>query len=302
MDDTDPQPVVVAVSSDVGEAALAFAADEAARAGCGVHLVHVAPAFVHGPDSILVTSPEVQERGRRALNQSLDHARAVLRPGTTLTSEMAVGSVVESLRDATQDARMVVVQHRDLSRVRRVVSRSVTNGLGAQSRVPVVSVPSAWSPQRPPGHERRVTVGVDVPVRSEGVLRWAVAAARSRGATLHALHAWKLAGIYEDVVVARAQAEEWADRAAADVRAAMTQMGEEAAGVPLSIETCHGSPADALVEASGGSDLLVIGRHDPLVPLGSHLGPVARGVLHDARCPVLLVDPHGPATGRSASG
>ena len=125
----------------------------------------------------------------------------------------------------------------------------------------------------------RVTVGVDVPVRSEGVLRWAVAAARSRGATLHALHAWKLAGIYEDVVVARAQAEEWADRAAADVRAAMTQM----------------------VEASGGSDLLVIGRHDPLVPLGSHLGPVARGVLHDARCPVLLVDPHGPATGRGAS-
>lgn len=295
MDETNPHPIVVAVGGDVGEAALAFAAEEAVRAGCGVHLLHVAPAFVHDAESILVTSDEVQEMGRRALNQSLEHARKVLSPQTPLTSDLAVGLVVGSLCEATREARMVVVQHRDLSRARRLVSRSVTNGLGAHARVPIVSVPSTWSPRRAPGQEARVTVGVDVPVRSERVLRAAVAAARSRGATLHALHAWRLAGIYEGVVVARTQAEEWAEQASADVRAALEEIGAEAAGVPFTVETHHGSPAEALVGASGGSDLLVVGRHDPLVPMGSHLGPVARGVLHEARCPVLLVDPHDPA-------
>jgi len=36
---------------------------------------------------------------------------------------------------------------------------------------------------------------------------------------------------------------------------------------------------------------VVVGRHDPLVPSGSHLGPVARTLLRAARCPVLLVAP-----------
>ena len=37
--------------------------------------------------------------------------------------------------------------------------------------------------------------------------------------------------------------------------------------------------------------MLVVGRHDPVVPLGSHLGPVTRTVLNHAACPVLVIDP-----------
>ena len=293
MDETSPPPVVVAVGSDgAGRAALDFAVDEAVRAGCGVHLVHVAPAFVHGPDSILVTSPEVQERGRRVLDESFQVARRVVPPTTALTVDLGVGPVVESLREATLKARMVVVQHRDLSRVHRLVSRSVTNSLGAHLRVPVVAVPSTWSPGRAPGQEPRITVGVDVPVRSERVLRAAVAEAAGRGASLHALHAWRLTGMYDGGVTSQAQVQELAERAADEIRQALGAAGVDAMQVRATVETRRGSPAEALVEASGSSDLLVLGRHDPLVPLGSHLGPVARGVLHEARCPVLLVDPH----------
>jgi nucleotide-binding universal stress UspA family protein len=46
-----------------------------------------------------------------------------------------------------------------------------------------------------------------------------------------------------------------------------------------------------LVECSADAELLVIGRHDPLVPIGSHIGPVARAVLREATCPVLLATP-----------
>ena len=49
--------------------------------------------------------------------------------------------------------------------------------------------------------------------------------------------------------------------------------------------------AEVLVESSADAQLLVIGRHDPLVPIGSHIGPVARAVLREATCPVLLATP-----------
>ncbi len=295
MDETTLPPVVVAVGGDgTGEAALAFAADEAVRAGCGIHLLHVAPAFVHGSDGILVASPEVQERGRHVLNEALDVARRLVPPGTTLTSELGVGPVVEWVGEATREARMVVVEHRDLSHVHRLVSRSVTNGLGARLRVPVVAVPSTWSPSRAPGQDPQVTVGVDVPVRAEQVLRTAVAEAAGRGASLRALHAWRLVARYDGSATTQEQVRELTERAADEIRHALGPAGVEALGVRAVVETRRGSPAEVLVEASGTADLLVVGRHDPLVPLGSHLGPVARGVLREARCPVLLVDPRDP--------
>ena len=53
-----------------------------------------------------------------------------------------------------------------------------------------------------------------------------------------------------------------------------------------------GRAVEAILDAAQGADLLVIGRHDPLVPYGSHIGPVARAVLREATCPVLLASPH----------
>ena len=36
---------------------------------------------------------------------------------------------------------------------------------------------------------------------------------------------------------------------------------------------------------------MVVGRHDTVMPVGSHMGPVARAVLSASACPVLLADP-----------
>jgi hypothetical protein len=45
------------------------------------------------------------------------------------------------------------------------------------------------------------------------------------------------------------------------------------------------------VDASAASSLLVVARRDPLMPFGSHLGPVVRQVLREAECPVMVVEP-----------
>jgi nucleotide-binding universal stress UspA family protein len=83
----------------------------------------------------------------------------------------------------------------------------------------------------------------------------------------------------------------WSDRANAEIQAALDGLAEDLSDVPVQVAAQRGYAADVLLDASRASDLLVMGRHDPLLPMGSHLGPIVRAVLREARCPVLLVDP-----------
>lgn len=287
MSEQNPAPVVVAVGHDPIDAALALAAEEAARAGCGLHLVHV----VHAPARGHAGQSEAERDGQLALDAAEERARGLVPDGVPVTSALQVGAVVPTLVDLAKGARMMVLGHRDLSTLRRVVTRSVSSGVAAHARVPTVAVPAGWSPAGSADRPPTVTVGLDVPERGREVLRTALGQARGRGATLRIVHTWHLPSPYEDLVVARAQDEEWKARATAEIRAVLDTLEDEAAGVPVEIEARSGRAADALVEAGRHSDLLVVGRHDPVVPVGSHLGPVARAVLGEAVCPVLLADP-----------
>lgn len=290
MTELERNDVVVAVGVEPCDAAIAYAAAEAERAGCGMRLVHVVHLVIQGPEVMLVEATDLEHAGRLTLNAALEHAGDVAAPGTRVTADLLLGGVVPTLVDATRDARMVVFQHRDVSHLRRLVTRSVTAGFAAHAHVPVVSVPSSWTRNGREDGGRRVTAGVDVPDRAGAVLAAATAAARSRGATLHVLHAWSIPRAYEDIAMTEVEAQHWNERATQEIQEALDALGEGPGG-PVTIEVRRSSAAEALLEATGESEMLVIGRHDPLVPVGSHVGPVARAVLRDARCPVLLVDP-----------
>jgi nucleotide-binding universal stress UspA family protein len=105
------------------------------------------------------------------------------------------------------------------------------------------------------------------------------------------LHTWWFPSVYDDIITSRVENDAWAERAREEVQHVVAGLGDVVRGVPVEIEARHAHPADALLDAGRGSTLLVVGRHDPLVPFGSHLGPVARAVLRDAGCPVLLANP-----------
>lgn len=280
--------VVVAVGNEPGRAALTFAAAEAQRAGCGLHLVHVVHLTAEGPETVLISVSDLQNSAHRLMDEAVAIARDLAGPDVEVTDEVVVGGIVPSLVDAAKrQARLVVLEHRDLSRVRRVVTRSVSSGVAAHTRVPVISVPSGWQSEG----TGTVTVGVDHPDRSTQVLEAAADAARRRGAGLRVLHTWNFPGGYDDIIIGDAERQAWSTRAEAEIRAALDGLGAGLEGVPVEIEVHRGHAADALVAASRASDLVVVGRHDPLVPIGSHLGPVARAVLREARCPVLLAEP-----------
>ena len=73
-----------------------------------------------------------------------------------------------------------------------------------------------------------------------------------------------------------------------------------AAGTPSTVSidpvVTEGSAAQALVDASEGADLLVVGARGHGGFLGLVLGSVANQVLHHATCPVVIV----PKTGAAA--
>ena len=287
-------PVVVAVGDGPVDGALAFAATQAARAGCGIHLVHVVELYPETPERAAIDEA-VTRGGRARLEAAVERTRSLLSADITLTSELAVGAVVPTLVDISRRATMIVLEPRHLSTARRVFTRSTSSGVAAHARSPVVSVPASWTPERRNGGPRKVSVGVDALGRSGPVLATAAEQAKGRGARLHVLHTWSVPTGYE-VRSAQRPHLEWVAQATRDAQGAVDLLADGAAGPEVEVEAKYARASDALIEASRDADLLVIGRHDPLVPFGSHLGPVARAVLHDAECPVLLAVP-GPAKG-----
>jgi nucleotide-binding universal stress UspA family protein len=288
LSEQNPNPVVVAVGHDQMAAALAYAAGEATRLGCGLHLVQFVQVVRDGPETVLVDVTDAEQVGRLSMHAAIKHARSLI-GDTTLTSHLVLGGVMPALIASARDARMLVLQRRALSRSQLVVTRSVVSGVAAYTPVPVVSVPASWSVDRNPSSRPTVTVGVDAVESAEEVLRAAVDEARARFATLHVLHACDFWG---DGIIGRTRLDgHRAPWATTELHAALDLLGDPITGVPVRIDAPHLNPADALIRASRVSELVVIGRHDPLAPLGSPLGPVARAVLAEAACPVLLADP-----------
>ena len=314
MTEQNPHPIVVAVGHDPIDTALAFAAGEASRIGCGLHLVHVVHRVAQGPEAMLVAETDLERAGRQALNGAVERVRDLVAADVPVTSELRVGAVVPTLAEIVADARMIVLQHRDLAHLMRVVTRSVSSGVAAHARVPVVAVPSGWSPARTHGEQPTVTVGVDIPDRCEEVLRAAAAEAGSRGATLRVLHTWSFPSPYEDIVMSRTDDEQWADagrcrdpagprhagrragrRAARDRRAAHRRGGRPDRGQP------HDGPAGAGSTRSGDPDRIAPRARCPGRAARGRLPGPARPTLAPASTGIPRTPPSRPPTSRERS-
>jgi nucleotide-binding universal stress UspA family protein len=151
----------------------------------------------------------------------------------------------------------------------------------------------------------RIVVGVDGSPGGQAALRFALEEARARGATLHVVTAWTLpltevpgpflvelpGGMgppFEEVRDAlRHEAERTLDEALRNVLA-----GAEP-GVELRREVVEAAPADALLRAARGADLLVVGSRGRGGFAGLLLGSVGQRCARHAACPVAIVPPPG---------
>ena len=298
------RPVLVAVeSAGTVEAALAFAEQEARRSGCGLLLLHVISHAALVPSEAYPWEG-FQEPAEAMLAALADQVEARVDGEVPVRWEVTYGSVVRTVVERSADSRMVVLQGEAKGRLGRLVTGQVRNGVAARAHSPVVCVPSDWSTD---ADGALVVAGLDDPDPDPGLVRAALAVATERGAGIRFIHAWWFTEPLDDTMFTKETAREWTVRMQGRLRREVERVveGPDSPSVPdsLSVEVkaVHERPADALLEQSRHATLLVLGRHDPRFPFGSHLGPVVRAVLRAAACPVMVVR-GGPDHGQAAVG
>jgi nucleotide-binding universal stress UspA family protein len=154
----------------------------------------------------------------------------------------------------------------------------------------VICVPASWAAGREHG---RVVVGLDGSAPSLDALALAFAAAAERKAALTVLHAWKLSGVYDDIISNRVSMEDWRASTLEQMEQLVSEWRSFYPDVDVEVDLRHQYPAPALVGATEGADLIVLGRRGHGAPLGVYLGSIARTLIRESRCPVEIA-PHHP--------
>ena len=138
-----------------------------------------------------------------------------------------------------------------------------------------------------PRDTARIVVGVDGSEASERALDWAVTEATRSGATLHLVTAWMFPmapgyAFTATVPEVHQAAREVCERAAEEVRRRAPQLR-------VSTQTLQQTPGFALVAASDGADLLVVGSRGLGGFEGLVMGSVSQYCARHASCSVVVV-------------
>lgn len=140
----------------------------------------------------------------------------------------------------------------------------------------------------------RIVVGADGSDASLAALEWALQEARLRDGQVHIVTAWH----YPVIGDAAGRAEDH-EAFAGSARQAHADALRRASrgGVAVTGEVTEGHPAEVLLKASAGADLLVVGSRGHGGFAGMLLGSVSSHAVHQASCPVLVVRT-SPKTGQ----
>ena len=289
--DIYPRKILVGVDElgDV-DGVLEFAAAEAVRRGCGVHLVHAVFVGSGGAGDfaeLSVSSDSMQRAGSEVLLAGSRQLEHMLGEDLTVTTEIVHGPAVHELVEASEHACLVLLQRRPRTGVNRFGLLGVVNGVAARAAVPVVVVPSSWRRYRE--HPPVVAVGIDEPEVSGPLVRAALELAREWHAELHLVHARPSGLRHEEE---RGWSEEEAiTRITAAMAHDFADLAKEYPDVRVVPIVHHGEPEDALIVEGDTASLIVVGRHHRRHAMSPHLGSTARAVLSGASCPVMIVEP-----------
>jgi nucleotide-binding universal stress UspA family protein len=284
------RPVVVGVDgSGSAYRAVEWAAAEATRRGVPLRL---ARAF-----SWTTSDHPTRQSGRVAQyrDQLLEIARQQVAraariaedtcPGIETATQVEIGAPIEVLGSEARRAQLLVLGDRGLGGVAGLVLGSVAVALAARGACPVVIVRGETRNTDGP-----VVVGIDGSPVSEAALGFAFDAAAVRGAELVALHAWSPTAV--DKALERVL--DWdavADEEDAVLAERLSGWGQKYPQVTVRRSVVRDGAARALVDASRGAQLVVVGSRGRGNAAGLLLGSVSHGVLHAAHCPVAIVRP-----------
>ncbi|WP_262704303.1 MULTISPECIES: universal stress protein [Streptomyces] len=288
------RPVVVGLDgSPESFTAANWAAREAQRRGLPLHLVH-AWLWQAGDLPAADSEDTVRHWAQRILHDG-EKELSGRYPGLPLTAEQVPTTAVTALLERAEGAEMLVLGSRGLSALAGFLLGSVGQRVLAQATCPVVMVrANERSAAERPGDE--VVVALQNLTEAPGpLLDFAFAAASARGATLRAVHVCKLpASDYGYGLAAGPVGYLDGDlegRVNRELEKALEPWRTKYPRVTVERTIDLAFVAGAVLRATAGAGLLVVGRRTHRSVPGTHIGPVTHAVLHHSTVPVAVV-PH----------
>jgi nucleotide-binding universal stress UspA family protein len=130
-----------------------------------------------------------------------------------------------------------------------------------------------------------VVVGVDGSPHGDAALRWALEQAQGRGGEVTAVYSWQVPFVSIPGAFDRGELEKAAKEFLIDKLSSIAP----SPAVPLRPLVAEGDPAESLIAAAEGADILVVGTRGRSPVAGVVLGSVSQRCAAAASCPVLLV-------------
>jgi nucleotide-binding universal stress UspA family protein len=290
--------LVVGVDGSTGsDAAVRWAAGEAAARGLLLRIVHAAAGSATGPPVLGAAGPVAPHWERSAVRTTEDAAALARRhqPAVPIETSLLAGEQPATvLARAGDTAEMIVLGATGRGAVGRAVLGSTAVNVVRSVRRPAVVVRELASDVEPGPAGGHVVVGVDDSGLADAAVAFAFVEAALRRAPLTAVHAWTTPPFTGMRSLEASYEVDWSlfrERAAATLPGLLAGPRRDHPSVAVTEVVAEDMPAGALIDASRGANLLVVGSRGRSALAGLALGSVSTTVLHRAHCPVAVVRP-----------
>ena len=282
-------PVVVGVDGSASSlAAVDLAAEQAARRGCPLTVVH---AFIWpylrvplGPSPAGPPEGGLRQQAEHTMTEAYRRAQATA-PDVVTRGEVVTGAPAAVLREYSRTAGLVVVGDRGLGGFTGLLVGSVAVELAAHAHCPILIARGGTDPTLP------VLLGVDGSPANQPAVGFAFEQAALRRVPLLAVHAWTHSGVAGLAEVPPSDAGEVPAQEARVLSEALAGWCDKYPDVAVRQSSRHGRVRTTLIDATGRAQLVVVGTRGRGGFTGLLLGSVSQAVLHHAACPVAVV-PH----------
>ncbi|NUP80431.1 MAG: universal stress protein, partial [Nonomuraea sp.] len=247
--------IIVGVDGSApGTAAVEWAADDAARTGAVLRIVHALDRQPYAVSRFpLYDREELLTRGAAKVLEEAEAAAKARQPALEVRTRLVEGTPAAVLQEQARQADELVIGNRGLGGFAGALLGSVTLRVAGQAPCPVVVVRA--EPREPTGE---IGIGVDDSDVCDPAIGYAFEQAGLRGATLRLIHAWQVPvhafapEIAYDVDEIRAAQQDVIRARTAGWRARYPE-------VRLVEDVQNAHPVDALTGTA--CDLLVVGSH-----------------------------------------
>ncbi|TDC96101.1 universal stress protein [Nonomuraea deserti] len=278
--------VVGADGSNAATAAVEWAADDAARAGARLRIVHVVDRTPY--EIAKIATPGQGDVIMLSAQSVLSDAEAVARkrqPGIDVGCELLQGAAAAALRSQAGDSAEIVIGGSGLGGFPGAVLGSVSTHVAGHAHGPVVVVRSD-----PDTAHGEVVVGLEDYHACEPALAYAFEQAMLRASTLRAVYAWQPPA-HAHIPESAYDLDEIHATQCRTAAVILRGWQQRYPQVPVIEDVRRAHPVDALVSASAQADLVVVGSQGRGAIGTVMLGSVTLGILHGARNSVAVVRP-----------